>query len=256
MDDRKYLEGEVVACAGSALEDMSDGESFDAALEEQIRLRAELPAPAVYVPRDQVGQLVREEIATALSRVGRRSSDRPERDLQELAKDEREWILESGDPGPARARSAHRRRFPSCLVLPAILHLGIQPTLKPRVSRSAHPTKRDADPRHRESDEDNRITCTSPGTRSGLTPRPSPGCGRTPGTRKARPEVSNEGPPTSGLALCDTPHPGFRAVLHIGTVLTGGGDPNRRRLPLSVAGHPLPPALLSRTWTKGRCTTA
>ena len=95
MDDRKYLEGEVVACAGSVLEDMSDGESFDAALEEQIRLRAELPAPAVYVPRDQVGQLVREEIAMALSRVGRRPSDRPERDLQELAKDEREWILES-----------------------------------------------------------------------------------------------------------------------------------------------------------------
>ena len=76
------------------------------------------------------------------------------------------------------------------------------------------------------------------------------------GYEKGETRGSNEGPPTSGSALCDTPHPGFRAVLHIGTVLTGGGDPNRRRLPLSVAGHPLPPALLSRTWTKGRCTTA
>ena len=117
MEERKDMAGMVSARASTVLFAMSEGESLDAALDEEIRWWAEMPG-AAQVPRDRVAQRVREEIARALDRSERQPSDRPERDLEELDAKSRERILKRAirricGPDPVIGRSS--RPVPVCL---------------------------------------------------------------------------------------------------------------------------------------------
>ena len=118
MDDKDCLQGEVVAFASEVLNGMSTGKSLETALDELIEWFAENPAP-VEVPREQVKERVRNEMALALRRTGRHPSDRPEQDVAELEADERDRIIESAiteflgpDPliGLSSRASPHQRR--------------------------------------------------------------------------------------------------------------------------------------------------
>ena len=119
MDDRDYLQGEVVAFASEVLNGISAGKPMETALDELIEWFAEIPDP-VEVPRDQVRERVRDEIVLALRRTGRHPSDRPEEDVAELDADERDRIIESAiteflgpDPliGLSSRASPHQRRL-------------------------------------------------------------------------------------------------------------------------------------------------
>ena len=201
MDDRDHLQGEVVAFASEVLNGMTTGESMETALDELIEWFAEIPAPAE-VPREQVKERVRDEMALALRRTGRHPSDRPEQDVAELDADERDRIIESAitelfGPDPL---------------------IGLSSRASPYQRRSS--TARN--PARAERGEPF-------GLRADMAP-----------------VAANAG----RFGRNNT------TLRRIRNVLTGAGDPNLRRLPLCLAGHPLPPAPLSRTWTKGRCITA
>ena len=192
MDDKDYLQGEVVAFASEVLNGMSTGESLETALDELIEWFAENPAP-VEVPREQVKERVRNEMALALRRTGRHPSDRPEQDVAELDADERDRIIES-----------------------AITELfGPDPLIG--LSSRASPT-------------------------NGGRPRP-----RNP-TRAERGEPfglrADMGPAAANAGRFGRNNTTLRRIRN---VLTGAGDPKLRRLPLSLAVHPLRPAPLSRT---------
>ena len=93
MAGRDPMPGMVLAAAGDALTLMGAGEPMEAAIDEHIAVWAVTPG-AAQVPRDRVEARVRSQLGEALSRSGRRASNRPERDLAKLPASARGRIID------------------------------------------------------------------------------------------------------------------------------------------------------------------